>query len=199
MNLPAGRLGGRDCAAKCVAKPCSKRTCGGRIKKMPLKQGTETPLACLFIYFQGSIDKKDAPKAGDGNRQPLACLYFFKVLIKKMPLKQGTETFIIFLPPYMSQHKKDAPKAGDGNYHWRRKHHTLHIKKMPLKQGTETMKRIYSSSLYRAYKKDAPKAGDGNVKQGVLISLKAYGYKKDAPKAGDGNSGICQGSRWPAL
>ena len=61
------------------------------------------------------------------------------------------------------------------------------------------MKRIYSSSLYRAYKKDAPKAGDGNVKQGVLISLKAYGYKKDAPKAGDGNSGICQGSRWPAL
>ncbi len=89
MNLPAGRLGGRDCAAKCVAKPCSKRTCGGRIKKMPLKQGTETN-----YFFTSTLslrhNKKDAPKAGDGNFLLGAKPYSF-VKIKKMPLKQGTE------------------------------------------------------------------------------------------------------------
>ncbi len=66
MNLPAGKLGGRDCAAKCVAKPCSKRTCGGRIKKMPLKQGTETIFYHSISYSEAKY-KKDAPKAGDGN------------------------------------------------------------------------------------------------------------------------------------
>ena len=91
MNLPAGRLGGRDCAAKCVAKPCSKRTCGGRIKKMPLKQGTET-IAHETAYKPAIDHKKDAPKAGDGN--PTSTHLIKGLHIKKMPLKQGTEIFI---------------------------------------------------------------------------------------------------------
>ena len=88
MNLPAGRLGGRDCAAKCVAKPCSKRTCGGRIKKMPLKQGTEISSRHNHCYTH--CYKKDAPKAGDGNFTK-AAIFAALQRIKKMPLKQGTE------------------------------------------------------------------------------------------------------------
>ena len=61
------------------------------IKKMPLKQGTETiehEQSLLLDYYEY---KKDAPKAGDGNRlyRRLIALYLL--------------------------YKKDAPKAGDGN------------------------------------------------------------------------------------
>ena len=61
------------------------------------------------------INKKDAPKAGDGNYDcPNDALQY--LLIKKMPLKQGTET---------------ASAAAASLF-------LSIIKKMPLKQGTET-------------------------------------------------------------
>ncbi len=92
MDLPAGRLAGRDCAAKCNAKPCSRRACGGRIKKDPLNKGTET---WRYGVFKVQIRYK----------------------IKKDPLNKGTETispYLIRLSLY-SYYKKRSPKQGDGN------------------------------------------------------------------------------------
>ena len=58
---------------------------------MPLKQGTETLFRCQLMTFTHH-NKKDAPKAGDGNYT------------------------LPFLIPYLTTaNKKDAPKAGDGN------------------------------------------------------------------------------------
>ena len=59
---------------------------------MPLKQGTETSVVDT-VASTSSTDKKDAPKAGDGNlaSSVAACVE---------PLF----------------YKKDAPKAGDGNF-----------------------------------------------------------------------------------
>ena len=61
------------------------------IKKMPLKQGTETR-ARTRIYHHPLEYKKDAPKAGDGNLCFASSKAFRTTSIKKMPLKQGTET-----------------------------------------------------------------------------------------------------------
>ena len=139
MNLPAGRLGGRDCAAKCVAKPCSKRTCGGRIKKMPLKQGTERNAVEVKSHFSGVI-KKMPLKQGTEMRSDITVVCNFP--IKKMPLKQGTEMIICkrLYQRCSAANKKDAPKAGDGN------------------DFSPTIHRLCSQEN----KKDAPKAGDGN-------------------------------------
>ena len=71
----------------------------------------------LLILFVKGINKKDAPKAGDGNFFNINIIHNKFHLIKKMPLKQGTETQV----------------AVDNAY-------CLGIKKMPLKQGTETIR-----------------------------------------------------------
>ena len=85
---------------------------------MPLKQGTET--STRTYAFNRAYDKKDAPKAGDGNLVETVMLSTQFLDIKKMPLKQGTETLRKCL--------------------WYASSNTR-IKKMPLKQGTETYKR----------------------------------------------------------
>ena len=55
--------------ARCVSvQPCP-------IKKMPLKQGTEVRMASSTTRSQRS-NKKDAPKAGDGNGSNLTKLAF---------------------------------------------------------------------------------------------------------------------------
>ena len=59
------------------------------IKKMPLKQGTETLVHIIKLDFV--------------------------LEIKKMPLKQGTETTKSNKTSSFLIDKKDAPKAGDGN------------------------------------------------------------------------------------
>ena len=80
---------------------------------MPLKQGTETEKCPAVTLLP--LNKKDAPKAGDGNLK-------VELLSKK------------------NINKKDAPKAGDGNILPALVFVILipNIKKMPLKQGTET-------------------------------------------------------------
>ena len=60
-------------------------------------------------------DKKDAPKAGDGNMASDSPFAIAVLKIKKMPLKQGTETRSVSRLVSSISHKKDAPKAGDGN------------------------------------------------------------------------------------
>ena len=64
---------------------------------MPLKQGTETKHFCdKFMRYHNN--KKDAPKAGDGNS--ISCIDFrLHYFIKKMPLKQGTETIFGAIEP----------------------------------------------------------------------------------------------------
>ena len=107
MNLPAGKLASRDCAAKCVAKPCSKRTCGGRIKKDPLNKGTEI-VDLVHILLTPCIKKDPLNK---GTEIVAVITHVFVVMIKKDPLNKGTETRTIYscLSPHLP-HKKRSPE-----------------------------------------------------------------------------------------
>ena len=102
---------------------------------MPLKQGTETNR--IFTCCHNNNHKKDAPKAGDGNRSDVN------------PFVAG------------GKNKKDAPKAGDGN--WLQTHvpSSMLYKKDAPKAGDGNMFHPQFFS-YQLHKKDAPKAGDGN-------------------------------------
>ena len=107
------------------------------------------------------LHKKDAPKAGDG-KLPIMPLVR-RMSIKKMPLKQGTEKNHLSICDIIGlKYKKDAPKAGDGKFVQHPHIDTcVFIKKMPLKQGTEKIIHIQHFFCNALYKKDAPKAGDG--------------------------------------
>ena len=104
---------------------------------MPLKQGTEIRRSWVDVETRWQ-DKKDAPKAGDGNF----------LLVSNMDT------------PF---HKKDAPKAGDGNsiFCATTTDGTAYKKDAP-KAGDGNFL-LVSNMDTPFHKKDAPKAGDGNL------------------------------------
>ena len=106
---------------------------------MPLKQGTEIPVRLNSTHIL-CLDKKDAPKAGDGNAFIYALMNLLCHFNKKDAPKAGDGNALASAFSVPIFNKKDAPKAGDGN------------------QSNKT-----SSFLIVLDKKDAPKAGDGNL------------------------------------
>ena len=91
---------------------------------------------------QCGMDKKDAPKAGDGRNQAIFSIKAHHPEYKKDAPKagDGRKSTMVCWDIFFAN-KKDAPKAGDGSFLCYFNFHILYllIKKMPLKQGTEVL------------------------------------------------------------
>ena len=84
------------------------------IKKMPLKQGTETSFYTSIPSSQASY-KKDAPKAGDGNLTHFVNRRHLIIHKKDAPKAGDGNAMRTNISVLSIIYKKDAPKAGDGN------------------------------------------------------------------------------------